>query len=300
MNFIVTSSLLFWHLTFSWHLTAVTSSPVTLAQLQLQIQSRIETYTNQQPEVKNARSPLRAEGSTPSRRLQPNPVGRRLQIHTEYQLAVFDANTAAYVRSIVETAIQTIQSYLLLNTTSPPGPLLIPPIYYDQFNCFNVNAQTSRTGTTCASPGFSPSFSEKLSPNDVLAPYCGPALINKSHILDLSCLDGECQRSVAGGPGESTDFYLYVNSDVSGSCSVDSSGSGVAAFALPCFFERRTYRPLLGAFNICPLAFKTSTSSERLVALVVHEILHALGFNYALFFAFTGANGDPSKVGPHQ
>ena len=74
----------------------------------------------------------------PTRQLQPL-TGRTLGIHAEYQLAALDPSTAAYVQSIVDAAIETIQSYLTLSTTSPPGPLLIPPIYYDQFNCDRAN-----------------------------------------------------------------------------------------------------------------------------------------------------------------
>ena len=283
-------------------LTSSNSSPVTLtpSQLQYLVKERIETYRHQQPVVTSHQThePGAVGSNTPSRQLQPSFIGRKLLIHAEYQLSTLEPKTAAYVQSIVESAIETIQSYLSLNTTTPPGPLLLSPIYYSPQDCDRTNYYSTLTGSTCLSPGYSPAFNETLARNDVRSPYCGPAaLLNKSHFLDPKCLNGECQTSVTGGLGVQTDYYLYITADVTpGICSVGTSVSGTAAYALPCFLDGATFRPILGAFNICPLAFKTYTSSARLVSLVVHEMMHTLGFSNNLFFAFTGADGDASKV----
>ena len=281
-------------------LTQLNSSPVTLtpSQLHYMVKERIETYRHQKPGGTKSHQTHELGSDTPSRQLQPSSIGRKLLIHAEYQLSTLEPKSAAYIQSIVEAAIQTIQSYLSLNTTTPPGPLLIPPIYYSPQDCDRTNYYYPLTGSTCFSPGYSPAFNETLTRNDIRAPYCGPALLNKSNFLDPSCLNGECQKSVTGGLGVQTDYYLYITADVTpGICYVGSTVSGAAAYTLTCFQDNSaTFRPILSAVNICPAAFKTYTSSARLASLVVHEILHALGFQDTFFYAFRGANGDASKV----
>ena len=268
------------------------------AKLHHMVKERIKTHMREHLETKQSNT---AVGSmSPSRHLQALPVigGRKLLIYAEYQLQQLDPGTAAYVQSIVGAAIQNIQMYLSLNTSSPPGPLLVPPMYYGPYSCDEANKMTSLTGKNCSSEGFTPDFSTPLPPADVRSPYCGPARLNPSHSLNTSCLDGACQKSGSGGPGLTTDYYLYVTSDVSGSCNADlGSGSATAAFGIPCFFDSKVGRPILGAFNICPIAFQVYTTSARLINVITHEMLHAMGFNDALAPYFAAAtNGNANLI----
>lgn len=270
----------------------------TAAQLSHMVRSRIETHTRERLNFKSSREHKEANvgSKSTSRQLQAPVIGRTLLIHAEYQLQQLDPGTASYVQSIVGAAIQNVQSYLSLNTTSPPSPLLVTPVTYSQNACINANLETYLTGKNCSSPGYSPDFNASLPVADVRSPYCGPAKLNQSHILSESCLTGKgCQISDAGGPGLVTDYYLYVTSDVSGSCSANlGSGSATAAFGIPCFFDNYVGRPILGAFNICPIAFQVYTTSARLINVITHEMLHALGFNNALFPWFSSATDGTS------
>jgi hypothetical protein len=106
-----------------------------------------------------------------------------------------------------------------------------------------------------------------------------------THVVDF-CL-------VVGGAGEFTDYYLYITAIQDEHCS-----SGAVAWALPCLYDDATNRPLLGSANICPEALANGNTNSG-VAVLVHELTHALGFTDDMFDKFIDAEGQPipqSKV----
>lgn len=49
----------------------------------------------------------------------------------------------------------------------------------------------------------------------------------------------------------------------------------MAAYALPCFYDLTTNRPVMGALNLCSIAI-TGYTTDKLLATVTHEITHSL------------------------
>jgi hypothetical protein len=100
--------------------------------------------------------------------------------------------------------------------------------------------------------------------------------------------------AAAGGAGEFTDYYLYITAIQDEHCS-----SGAVAWALPCLYDDATNRPLLGSANICPESLMNGNTNSG-VAVLVHELTHALGFTDDMFDKFIDAEGQPipqTKVG---
>ena len=91
----------------------------------------------------------------------------------------------------------------------------------------------------------------------------------------------------AGGGGEYTDYYLYITAIQDEHCA-----SGAVAWALPCLYDDATNRPLLGSANICPEALLNSDEDAG-VAVLVHELTHALGFTDDMFDKFIREDGTP-------
>jgi len=120
--------------------------------------------------------------------------------------------------------------------------------------------------------------------------YCGAALINSSHIATyrqcdtLSFSGGNCV-SYPGGTGEYTDYYLYITTQQDEHCD-----SGAVAWALPCLYDVETNRPLLGSANICPEIF-VKKNEDAAVSVLVHELMHSLGFTDDMFNKFIDADG---------
>lgn len=203
-----------------------------------------------------------------------------------------------YLTKIVEAAVLILESHLKVTVPAASG-LLAVPLYINQALCNDVNSDP-KYGQTCSGAGLYPTFDDGLPQTDVKASYCDSAKINRSHVLDESCLDNKgnpkknCYKTAAGTiGGVQTDVFIYVNSDVK-SCPLDAGrDSGIAAYSLPCLFDPYTHRPTLGMLNICPLALRIFQSSDKLVSAVLHEMLHTLGFISDLFEFF---KGDPTKI----
>ncbi|GFR44754.1 hypothetical protein Agub_g6085, partial [Astrephomene gubernaculifera] len=83
--------------------------------------------------------------------------------------------------------------------------------------------------------------------------------------------------SYAGTQGEPTDMYLYITAVQNADCS-----AGAAAWARPCLLDLGDNRPLAGAANICPSALGL-LGEEALSAVLLHEMIHALGFTESMF-----------------
>lgn len=89
-------------------------------------------------------------------------------------------------------------------------------------------------------------------------------------------------------------MYLYVTGEEDDGCK-----AGAAAWALPCLFHYDTNRPVLASANICPSALSLADDSARtqLVAIVTHELLHALVSGMAaLLWCIHGAAMETSRA----
>jgi hypothetical protein len=87
-----------------------------------------------------------------------------------------------------------------------------------------------------------------------------------------------------------TDLYLYVTLAADGACATP----GVLAASTACFFDAATNRPLLGSLQLCPavLAAQPGSAAAALApSVVLHELLHLLGFNEPLFSLFIDSSG---------
>lgn len=97
--------------------------------------------------------------------------------------------------------------------------------------------------------------------------------------------------TIAGsGPGRETDFYLYVTAD--------RCASGVVAYAAVCAIGGASYRPIMGAVNLCPGAFEALPASRQLDTLV-HELMHTLVFLPELLPLFPAGDPRTSLPGPY-
>ncbi|XP_065883622.1 ciliated left-right organizer metallopeptidase-like [Dysidea avara] len=89
---------------------------------------------------------------------------------------------------------------------------------------------------------------------------------------------------VGSGVGVDADYVLFVTVAKDRDC----RGSTLA-YASCCYYDDTIYKPLAGYTNICPGSLKKHPHS--LFMLMLHEILHAIGFSSADFKLFLNENG---------
>jgi hypothetical protein len=92
---------------------------------------------------------------------------------------------------------------------------------------------------------------------------------NLAHGVHLQQLTFCCGRFAGLGPGQLTDFYLYI-----GDADTEACEGGAAAWASACDLGFRN-RPVLGVANLCPGGFWSLPPDVQLSSMV-HELLHAL------------------------
>ena len=80
-------------------------------------------------------------------------------------------------------------------------------------------------------------------------------------------------------------MYLYVTS------SNLYCESGVSASAISCMYDYTTNRPVLANLNLCYAAVVNETS-DKLLATVVHELIHTLGFSNSMFDLYINSDGN--------
>jgi len=123
------------------------------------------------------------------------------------------------------------------------------------------------------------------------ADYCGPVALGINHDPNVFnqfrvCNnEGECAR--VSGEGVDADFVLYVTSTSKG-----CMGGQIAAFSSPCYMSTKDARPLAGYVNFCPNSIKYE-AVDVLVETGLHEIMHSLYFNNALFEYYVDWEGNP-------
>ncbi|WIA35327.1 hypothetical protein OEZ86_003782 [Tetradesmus obliquus] len=194
-----------------------------------------------------------------------------IRIWVEYQgIDSLSADGKQHLQNVVKISLGVLQKFYKVRRPAP-GRLQVRPFcrMWDSANYCNQHQ-----------PDFLGSGSDNT---------CGSALINSSHIAQYTqcTLGGGSCQTFKGGGGEFTDYYLYITAIQDEHCS-----SGAVAWALPCLYDDATNRPLLGSANICPEALANGNTNSG-VAVLVHELTHALGFTDDMFDKFIDAEGQP-------
>ena len=102
---------------------------------------------------------------------------------------------------------------------------------------------------------------------------------------------------VGSGPGVAADYIMLITAKNDPICyqgpNVSSPGQALA-FALSCYTDQCD-RPIVGSVNICPNAIDLSSdwSTAAFTSTVVHEFMHAFGFETDLIPFFRFPNGSP-------
>ncbi|XP_022332013.2 ciliated left-right organizer metallopeptidase-like [Crassostrea virginica] len=115
---------------------------------------------------------------------------------------------------------------------------------------------------------------------------CNKIKIPSAHLSELSVWGeaGEEPLDVRYPRGEGlrdTDFVLYVQAVSSSDCTKDGS---ILAHASYCYQDERG-RPVAGYTNVCPQSMSRSTQ-DRVEMILLHELLHTMGFTKRLFEDF--------------
>ncbi|KAF8060553.1 Invadolysin [Scenedesmus sp. PABB004] len=207
----------------------------------------------------------------PPRRLAETPEKVPIRIWVEYQgLGALSADGKRHLQNTVNIALGVLQKFFKVRRPVP-GRLGVKPFcrMWDSANYCNQHQ---------------PDFLGGGADNT-----CGSALINSSHIAKYTqcSLGGFSCDTYPGGGGEATDYYLYITAHQDEHCA-----SGAVAWALPCLYDDATNRPLLGSANVCPEAL-LNADPDAGVAVLVHELTHALGFTDDMFDKFIDADGAP-------
>ncbi|KIZ07138.1 leishmanolysin-like peptidase [Monoraphidium neglectum] len=207
-----------------------------------------------------------------------SPGSGPLRIWVEYQgITNLEQEVAQKLRDTINIALGVLQKYFRVRR--PAADILLAPAlcvifdsagYCNQFQPDLVNGGGGNSGA------------RKLG-------SCGLATINGSHIAPYrQCtLGGGSCVEWKGGSGEHTDYYLYITAMQDDHCD-----SGAVAWALPCLYDTTTNRPLLGSANICPNNL-AGADPEAAVSVLVHELMHALGFTDDALDKFVDASGAP-------
>ena len=124
--------------------------------------------------------------------------------------------------------------------------------------------------------------------------YCGTVLIPEAH-LDVckTCDSSEanCTKSTPKSAGlRNTDFVLYVSAIATSNCNIQDD---LIAFASTCQQEQALDRPVAGFVNFCAKKLSRDYHYSHLLAVVKHEIFHAIGFSSSLYGYFRADDGSP-------
>ena len=77
------------------------------------------------------------------------------------------------------------------------------------------------------------------------------------------------------------------------SSTASSCTGGTVAYSIPCnLFDFTSHRPVIAMINLCSSeAAMQAMQTERLIAAVLHELVHVLGFFGELYQLFIDNNG---------
>ncbi|XP_062519504.1 leishmanolysin-like peptidase [Corticium candelabrum] len=136
---------------------------------------------------------------------------------------------------------------------------------------------------------------------------CGTVTVPSSHLqacysctTDLVTKKLNCEKeasSTAGVGVGGADYVLYVSSAQTSQCGSNSavaSDNTNIAYAGHCQQEQALDRPVAGYMNLCPNLLSAKSEDYVLqLAVVKHEMLHALGFSSQLYAFYRDKSGQP-------
>lgn len=175
--------------------------------------------------------------------------------------------------SSVSASIETLEKILMVHPVQ--GNLVIPPM------CDAVFTSGPNVGK-CQYP---------LPQN----PYeCGEqANISEEYIgvrEVCTSFDGPCSLQGPNNTGiPNADFLLFVSASSTSDCA-----GGTLAYASACMLDvNDNNRPVAGYINVCPSSLTHFHGQSTLIYnLILHEIIHAIGFSSSLFNWFIDEDGN--------
>ncbi|XP_028408918.1 leishmanolysin-like peptidase [Dendronephthya gigantea] len=127
--------------------------------------------------------------------------------------------------------------------------------------------------------------------------YCGEVgtiQIPEAHLDVCRTCDSSkqhCTNKNAENSGlVNTDFVLYVSAFATSNC---HRNGDVIAYASTCQQEGMLDRPIAGFVNFCVSKMKRNLHYSHLLAIVKHEIFHAIGFSKRLYSYYRAEDGTP-------
>ena len=124
--------------------------------------------------------------------------------------------------------------------------------------------------------------------------YCDAVLVPESHLDVCRTCDSSqihCTNPAPKSAGlTNTDFVLYVSAIGTSNC---NNQDDLIAFASTCQLEQTLDRPVAGFVNFCVDKLSRKFHYSHLLAVVKHEIFHALGFSSSLYGYFRADDGTP-------
>lgn len=123
------------------------------------------------------------------------------------------------------------------------------------------------------------------------ATYCGTVLVPEAH-LDVCrvCNSSEthCSDAFKSTGIVNVDFVLYVSAIATLHC---RDQDDVLAYASTCQQEQALDRPVAGFVNFCGEKLARGFHYRHMLAVVKHEIFHAIGFSSSLYGFYRADNG---------
>ena len=198
-----------------------------------------------------------------------------LRIGVQYVNFASDSNMDSTLLSflqgtVIPTAISRLQQFLQFNRLTTP--------LYAHRQCTSYDEST--TPANCVNYAATTGCANDPSSDDVVVNFASSQLGADTYYTWNSG-SGRYSNAVVlpagtGFPGY--DFVLFATAKSTATCGSPSTG-GAIAYALTCQRDGATDRPTFGRANFCPLMLKEYYSDpQSAIYVVMHEMLHALGF----------------------
>ncbi|KAG2486370.1 hypothetical protein HYH03_014950 [Edaphochlamys debaryana] len=257
------------------------------------------------PTGADARRRRLAAASPPSGGGLPPAAPAPLRLAVAYQrLDALSGSQQAMLTRVVE-AVRRILSKFIMVKRPPSGGLLADPYclrfsrtagclaYYPDFVSARPLAAATQCGLATVLPQHvtNPASCARPATAAQLAALATGAAGPASGAGDGASGYGSGCSSYAGTQGEDADMFLYITAVQNEDCA-----AGAAAWARPCLLDLGDNRPLLGGANVCPAALGGLLDEGSLVAVLAHEMIHALGFTESMFNLTRRADGTPRPL----